>query len=493
MAFLDGTDAAFADLKGALEERDPAAVEEIDRALVLLREEVTEAYEGREVAPDDEIQSQTDTALDTLEEIKPKEWEIGGDEADFDLIQISLDQVEAAAGAGEWDQAEQARLAAYSFLEFGPELKLKAFNPQMAIEIEALFWYGADGNAGLAQLVADHASVSEFRDTRVPLDEKLNDAQGILGEGASATTAIVNSALIVFREGLEAILIMAAITASLIGPRRRLRQPIMRGALLALPASIALFVAALTVIDSLSRYGEKLEAIVGVVAIAVLLLTLNWFFHRVYWTEWISSHRQRGKKLATGAVAAGSAAGATIAGLYLLGFTSVFREGFETVLFLQAVQLSSGTGVVIAGSALGLAATLLVGAATFALEQRLPYKKMLIVTGVLISLVLVVMVGTTVRTMQGVGWLPISPIDVEFPLWMGTWLGIFPTWETILGQFAALGFVLGTYFLAEYVRKRNIRRAVARSEDNGNGNGSGAVTLDPDAPRIEAEDRAVKR
>ena len=51
---------------------------------------------------------------------------------------------------------------------------------------------------------------------------------------------------------------------------------------------------------------------------------------------------------------------------------------------------------------------------------------MLIVTGVLISLVLVVMVGNTVRTLQGVGWLSITPIDVEFPLWMGTWLGDLP-------------------------------------------------------------------
>ena len=108
--------------------------------------------------------------------------------------------------------------------------------------------------------------------------------------------------------------------------------------------------------------------------------------------------------------------------------------------------------------ALGLIATAGVGAATFTLEQRMPYKKMLIVTGVLISVVLVSMVGTTARVMQAVGWLPINPFDVQLPVWMGTWLGVFPTLETAAGQVLALVFVLGSYFLAEYVRKRNLRR-----------------------------------
>ena len=259
------------------------------------------------------------------------------------------------------------------------------------------------------------------------------------GDGASAMTTITNSALIVFREGLEAILIIAAITASMIGPRARLRRPVYRGALLALPASVLMFVLALLLLDSLSKYGEKLEAAVGVVAIGVLLLVMNWFFHRVYWTEWIKGHRDRGKALTGAAVAAGAGA-ATVAGLYTLGFTSVFREGFETVLFLQALQLSSGTGVVVAGVALGLLITAIVGAVTFALERKLPYKKMLIATGVLIALVLVVLVGNTARTMQGVGWLSIHPIDVELPLWMGTWLGIYPTVETLAAQ--AIAFCL---------------------------------------------------
>ena len=352
---------------------------------------------------------------------------------------------------------------AYAFFEFGPEPKLRAFDPQLVQEVEGLVWYGARGVDGLAELIAADAPASDIRTTRLELDEALEEARAKTGDGASDATVITNAATIVFREGLEAILIIAAITASMVGVNRRLRRPVYRGALMALPASVLLFVISLFLLDSLSRYGEKLEAVVGLVAIGVLLLVMNWFFHRVYWTEWISGHRKRGMRLAGAAAAAGAGA-VTVAGLYLLGFSSVLREGFETVLFLQALQLLSGTGIVVAGVALGLLATAAVGAITFKLEQRLPYKRMLVVTGVLIALVLVVLVGNTVRTLQGVGWLSITPLDVEFPLWMGTWLGIFPTVETLVAQAFAFAFVIGSYYAAEWWRKRRVRAAIAAHE-----------------------------
>jgi len=480
VAFMDGVEAAFSDLESELLQRDPAAVEQIETTFAELREDVDNAQQGKAVAPQEELDAAADRAQQEFERIAPEEWMEGGDEADYELVDISLDQLEAAVGAGRYQDAEQARLAAYGFFEFGPELKLRAFDTGLALSIEGLIWYGADGDKGLANLIADNAPLDEIRETRLDLDEGLADARAITGDGASAITTITNSALIVFREGLEAILIIAAITASMIGPRQRLRRPIYRGALLAIPASMLMFLLAILLLDSLSKYGEKLEAVVGIVAIGVLLLVMNWFFHRVYWTEWIKGHRDRGKAL-TGAALAVGAGTATVAGLYTLGFTSVFREGFETVLFLQALQLSSGTGVVVAGVLLGLVLTGIVGAITFTLERKLPYKKMLIVTGVLIALVLVVLVGNTARTMQGVGWLSIHPIDVEFPLWMGTWLGVYPTVETLVAQLAAFVFVVGSYFAAEWMRKRELRHAIAAHEASLASAGNGS------APEAEAE------
>ena len=110
----------------------------------------------------------------------------------------------------------------------------------------------------------------------------------------------------------------------------------------------------------------------GFLAIVVLLIVLNWFVHKVYWSQWIGKHhRQRRKLLAKSGI------GATF-GLVALGFTSVYREGFEVVLFLQTLQLEAGTSTVLEGVGIGLAATALVGLAVFHLHQKLPCKRMLI-------------------------------------------------------------------------------------------------------------------
>jgi high-affinity iron transporter len=493
VAFMDGVEAAFSDLEPFLLEIDPAAVKRIRAAHEEMRADVDNAQQGKSVADQEDLEAVQERSRAEVERIQPQVWTEGGDEADYELVDISLDQLESAVSAGQYQSAEQARLAAYGFFEFGPELKLRAFDTQLALEIEGLIWYGAAGDRGLANLIADNAPITEIRETRLDLDEKLDDARAVTGDGASAFTTITNSALIVFREGLEAILILAAITASMLGPRERLRKPIYRGALLAIPASALFFLLSLLLLDSLSKYGEKLEAAVGLLAIGVLLLIMNWFFHRVYWTEWIKGHRERGKALSGAAVVAGAGA-ATVAGLYTLGFTSVFREGFETVLFLQALQLSSGTGVVLAGVSLGLILTGIVGAVTFALERKLPYKKMLIATGVLISLVLVVLVGNTARTMQGVGWLSITPIEIEFPLWMGTWLGIYPTVETLGLQALSFCFVIGSYFAAEWMRKREVRKAVEAHEQSLREAEaeSGAIGSDDDAAQQTSPDRLVR-
>ena len=109
--------------------------------------------------------------------------------------------------------------------------------------------------------------------------------------------------------------------------------------------------------------------------------------------------------------------------------------------------------MVLEGLALGLGLTALVAVAIFRLQKRLPYKKMLIYTGVMVGVVLLIMVGKTVRAMQGVGWLPITPLDIDLPFWAGLWFGIFPTLEVVIAQILAALFVIGSYFAAERMRK----------------------------------------
>src|SRR5690349_1278802 len=205
----------------------------------------------------------------------------------------------------------------------------------------------------------------------------------------SEATIVFNAGMIVFREGLEAVLIFAAVTASFRGANARRRRPVIVGAGCAFLASVVTWFVVQAVLDAASSLGPRLEAITGFIAIVVLLLVLNWFVHKVYWSGWIARHHRRRTTLL-----AKAGLGATV-GLIALGFTSVYREGFEVVLFLQNLQLQDGTGTVLEGVGIGLAATAVVGALTFWLHAKLPYRRMLVLTGVLVGVVLVVMIGGT--------------------------------------------------------------------------------------------------
>ena len=145
---------------------------------------------------------------------------------------------------------------------------------------------------------------------------------------------------------------------------------------------------------------------------------------------------------------------AATVGLIALGFTSVYREGFEVVLFLQNLQLQSGTGTVLEGVAIGLAGTAIVGLLTFWLHHKLPYRKMLILTGVLVAGVLVVMIGGTALSFADLGWIGKHPTPFSVPEWMGSWFEIYPYWETIGAQVLAAALVVGSYVLAERVKVR---------------------------------------
>jgi high-affinity iron transporter len=464
VAFHTGAAAALADLQDQLAKRDPARAAAVKDHLDELGDIVREASERTEgVRPEADVEALTDRIEDDLAATMPEDWQTPNDESDYDLIALTLDRLEAAVSAQQYQQAEQARLEAYAFFEFGPERRLKSFDPGLATDVEGLVWFGAVGKPGLATLIADRAPRREIHETRLALDEKLGDAAATLGDSANKATVVTNSAIIVFREGLEAVLILAAITASFVGMRRRMRRPVLVGAALGLVVTGITFVLAQTLLKSLERYGEKLEAVVGLIAIGVLLLVMNWFFHRVYWSEWIGRFHRRRRELMKAEKAGFFSA--QVLGLAALGLTSVYREGFETVLFLQSLELSAGTVTVLEGAGLGLGLTLLVAVLTFALQRKLPYKKMLIATGILLAVVLVVMVGQTARTLQGTGWLSIHPAPIDVPYWAGLWFGVFPTWETLIAQVAAFVFVIGSYFLAQEVKVKRPQRKLDERPD----------------------------
>ncbi len=258
--------------------------------------------------------------------------------------------------------------------------------------------------------------------------------------------------MLVFREGLESILVLAAITAGLSRKQDGLATPIFIGASLGFLVTLATWFFVRGIVQDISNNVSylALQAGTGLLAVIVLLIVMNWFFHKVYWGGWISAHNRQKKKIIESAER-GRSPGVVFWGLVLLGLTSVYREGFEVVLFLQSYYLKLGGWIVLYGSLAGLALTLVVAVLTFFLHTRMPYRKMLIITGVLLGVVLLVMVGEEAYEMQQANWLPTSTIPAlkdKVPDWAGVWFSVYPTWETIIAQVIALVLVVGSYFLS---------------------------------------------
>jgi high-affinity iron transporter len=108
--------------------------------------------------------------------------------------------------------------------------------------------------------------------------------------------------------------------------------------------------------------------------------------------------------------------------------------------------------------AVGLFFTAIVAVLTFIAHHRMPYKKMLVLTGALLGMVLIVMVGESAQELQLAHWISTTSLNLPIPGWMGVWFAVFPTAETLAAQIFAGAFVIGSYVVAQYVRVWRPRR-----------------------------------
>jgi len=285
--------------------------------------------------------------------------------------------------------------------------------------------------------------------------------QGVTAKGApdptqphtSQTVAVLDIGVLVFREGLECILVLSAITASMVGTQRVHRRPVGAGAGVGVVATLITWYIAVGIVSNLSQSvaALDLQAATGLLAVIVLLVVMNWFFHKIYWGGWIGLHNKKKKDLLSSVKDAGISERRLIWGLGLLGFASLYREGFEVVLFLQSYYLQLGGKVVFGGALIGILLSAVVAVLTFVAHRRLPYRKMLVWTGIMLGFVLLVMVGEQAQEMQLASWIPTTKIgwlENLVPDWMGLWFSLFPTVETLLAQLLAAILVIGSYYVA---------------------------------------------
>lgn len=266
-------------------------------------------------------------------------------------------------------------------------------------------------------------------------------------------SAVLNIAVLVFREGLESILVLTAVTASFNGKEAKFNRPIAAGVAVAFIATLLTWSIAVRILDDIGQSVSALavQASTGLLAILVLLVVMNWFFHKLYWTGWISLHNQRKRDLLLSNEGKERGDLRVVSGMALLGFTSFYREGFEVVLFLQGYRLKLGNLVVLYGVILGGLATSIVAILTFVAHRHLPYRRMLVSTGLILAFVLLVMVGEEAQEIQLARWLPETEIPKLvhlIPSWMGLWFSVFPTVETLSAQVLAGILVFGSYLTA---------------------------------------------
>lgn len=289
--------------------------------------------------------------------------------------------------------------------------------------------------------IARGAPVSEIDRGFAAVRSELVAADRAVEGGDAFWFGAVNSLVIIVREGLEAVLLVGALLAYLgkvEGGRKHFHR-IWAGVALGIAASFATWGLAETLIPVSGGNRELLEGVTALLAVAVLIYVSNWIFQRSYIHHW-KDYLEEKMDTALGT-------GSTLA-LPALAFAAVYREGFETVLFYQALLFDVGASSVLAGFVPGAILIALVGAGIIRLGLRLPLGKVFAATNAILVYLAFVFTGKGLYNLQEaglftphpVGWVPDSEA-------LRLLFGLYPVAETLIGQALLAAVVAATYLI----------------------------------------------
>jgi high-affinity iron transporter len=285
------------------------------------------------------------------------------------------------------------------------------------------------------------------------LDTELAEADAAFDTRAPFWFGAFNAFAIIVREGLEAALLIAAILAYLAGTSAdsRHRRLIYVGALVGVAASLATWAVARSLISVSGAGRELLEGVTALLAVAVLLYVSHWLFHKSYVVDWTRYLRDGvGRAVSRGSALAMAA----------LAFAAVYREGFETVLFYQALSFETGPTAVMAGFLPGLVLIGGVGVGIVRMGLRLPMRRLFAITNVVMLYLAFSFLGKGLYALQEAGWFAASPVS-----WMPDravlrqLFGLYPVAQILAAQAAFLVLLALTY---AYYRWRASRPEAAR-------------------------------
>lgn len=402
---------------------DPATAGRLAALLGQARERMAQKADG--------VEPLISEALAEIDKVFGAEVVAGGFAAALDALPAALDELALMARSDDWAGAELKRLEAYSWFDPDIEQRLVPRAPAMALRLEARFWEGTAARPGLGTLIAQRADPTALAAEITGIKADLAEAKARIEVRPTLLGSVLQSAGIIFREGLEAVLILAALLAALRAEgleSRRFRNMLGLGVGLALVGSFALWVGARWLFSLSTLAREALEggtALLAAVVLIWLVLGLGGGGGHV------TAFRERLARMAS-PVSVG-----------ILAFLVVFREGFETVLFYEALLVSADQGPVLAGLAGGAGAAIAAGWAVLVSERRLPLRLFFRATSVLLAVLALMLVGAGIRGLQTAALMSATPV-AWFPDtdWLQLWFGLFPIAEPLAAQALALAILL---------------------------------------------------
>ena len=359
---------------------------------------------------------------------------------DIDTIRLKLDEVISIYNQNDTSQALATARSAYLDSYENIEIPLRPIDPDFTLEMEIKF-------AELRNLISSNAPsdevVSKIAELKSGLDESERFVSGI-GVVAPAI-AFSSSFSIIFREGLEAALILGAILTYLEASRNeKFKKHVYAGIVLAIALTAVTWVIAQFIIEISGAQRELIEAIAGISAVAVLFWVSFWVLNKIETKKWIEFVKAKVWQ-------------ATTTGSFmvfvLLSFFTVYREGFETVLFYQALfSFAKYMEIyVLAGLVLGLAVIIAVVFIIRKLGRKLPLRVLFGLTMAVGAFMSITFLGNAVREFQELGWISTTPIYNIVPrldINVATMTGIHPTVETVVAQIILLAiYLVGSLYI----------------------------------------------
>jgi high-affinity iron transporter len=360
--------------------------------------------------------------------------------SDIDTIRMQLDETLRLHNEGNYDGALLTSRSAYLDSYESIEIPLRPIDPDFTLDMEIKF-------AELRNLIQAHAPYEQVEAKIVEIRRGLDESERLVsGTGIVAPTiAFSTSFSIIFREGLESALIIGAILTYLEASRNnKFKKHVYYGIVIAIGATAVTWFIAEFIIDISGASRELIEAIAGISAVAVLFWVSFWVLNKIETKRWIEFVKAKvWKATTTGSIMV----------FVLLSFFTVYREGFETVLFYQAM-LSFAKYMewyVVAGFVLGLGVIIATAIVVRKLGRRLPLKVLFALTMGIGAYMSIAFMGNAIREFQELGYISTTHLIGTVPrldINLATMTGIHPTLETIIAQIILLAvYVVGSLYI----------------------------------------------